>query len=62
MNPHILTIIVLLANGDVSEQRIGVIDNQSLCEAVGTILTRAVVVSDPTLTAAWVCEAEGIDA
>lgn len=28
MTPHILTLIVVLANGDVSERRIGVIDNQ----------------------------------
>lgn len=62
MTPHVLTLIVMLANGDVSERRIGVIDNQPLCEAVGTILTRAVVGSDPSLTVGWVCEPEGVDA
>ncbi len=62
MSPHILTMIVLLANGDVRETRIGVMDNRPFCDLAGLGVTRVLVAKDPTLVVGWTCEPVGVRA
>lgn len=59
MSPHILTLIVMLANGDIVETRIGTLANQPFCELAGLGMTRILIEENPSLTVGWTCKPEG---
>lgn len=62
MSPHILTMIVLLANGDVVETRMGVLANRPFCELAGSGIAHVLIAEDPELVVGWSCEPEGVAA
>lgn len=62
MSPHVLTMIVMLANGDIVETRIGTLANQPLCDLAGFGVAKVLVEDDPALTVGWTCNPEGVSA
>lgn len=59
MSPHVLTLILMLGNGDIVATRVGVIANRPICDLAGLGIANVLVEEDPTLTVAWTCEPEG---
>lgn len=62
MSPHILTVVILLANGDIVETRVGVRDNRPFCDLAGKGVADVLVEDDPTLIVGWTCAPEGVAA
>lgn len=62
MTPHVLTMIVMLANGSILETRIGTVVNLPICNLAGLGISRVLLEEDPSLTVGWTCEPEGLGA